>query len=1011
MRGLLFVLIIPTGSCLLPLYPLCLNRANDMKKIVYQKDKITHPRNSARFRQRIFASIAIPVFILSTVLGAILPSSGSASAATTLDDAPLKTKALSYTYLNSLRWCVANSSVSLKDDDFWGEGVGTRITDANAKAGKWFTDHAAWDIWRFEPHRAAASFLDPNVNDTDTDAGKTMCNSILNAAYKIWGYDTPIQLLCSFVSTRQNGSSCETGNGDFGKIDGLADALYTAVKKKVYGGDNPTLYMDKYKDQGGYPARYLYYERAFFDGCNAKESTTATGNFKYSGVRIISGDGASSTKDYEGLDHSTKRFVYTDRDGPSQLEKTCKEIADAMNTYADAYKAYALGNKGEEGAPGGGSGLDCSENPDIVGCEAGASSCVIDGVGWIVCTGANFMASVSDGIYSLISLMISTPAINVDTSSGTNGVYNAWTIMRSFANVAFVIVFLIIIFSQLTGVGVTNYGVKKTLPRLVVAAILVNLSFWISAIAVDVSNIAGKGIYDILSGVKDSMNIGISSNWGSIITALLAGSGIAIPTAAAGAVGVVAIGAIASTEGGGLALAFLAIPLVLAAVLAILILIFILIARQAMVIILIIISPLAFVAMLLPNTEKLFVMWRRTLVSLLLMYPIVSLIFGGAQIAGLAILSSAAGADPLLGGVYIITGQLVMVAPFFFLPVILRKFSGGNLESMAANITSKANKALSGVNKMSRAAGTKRMGRTWNRMKYGTNNSTKGGRVGSFLRGSASVAGQAGTKYDQFQDRNTLADDFLKKERGEATQNRLATDSAYALKITGGDQAKATKLQARAIAANRAEDLKTASSTLSDELAQVKSGTHPTHVGTNTDDFLQTRATSTAHAEIEQEAAMNEAVRQGRDKVVRALGANPAADQQALQRAIAAGGGSLAAKAPDLVKPASSAFGTIKGEELASFTASTAQKHIEYIEQLHSATQLPGATAADQQALETAVMSFNSAVTDISSNPTLQAKFGGDVGKEYEARIAALDPVLQNKLGAAAGIQQDGKIR
>lgn len=980
-----------------------------MKKILLKRGGNSTPARRGGLRHRFLAFTLLPVLIFSTVFGAFLPLNGSVSAAS-LDDAPLETKALSYTYLNALRWCVTNSSGNLKDDDFWGEGVGTRITDANAKAGKWFMDHTAWDAWRFEPHRAAASFLDPNVNNTDTDSGKTLCNSIVASGYKIWGYNSAIELLCSFVSTRQNGSSCETGNGDFGKINGLAGKLYDAVKSKAYGGKEPSLYMDKYSAQGGYPARYLFYQKAFFDGCNAKESSTATGSFKYDDIRIVSADGTSATKDYEGLDHGTKRFVYTDRDGPNQLEKTCKEIADAINTYADAYKAYRLDHKDEQGAADGG-GENCDADPTRPGCSDEASSCVIDGVGWIVCAGANFLASVGDSIYGLIEVMLSTPAINVDTSSGTNGVYNAWTIMRSFANVAFVIVFMIIIFSQLTGVGVSNYGVKKTLPRLVVAAILVNLSFWISALAVDVSNIAGAGIYDVLSGVKDSMNIGISSNWGSIITALIAGQTLAIGTAGAVVAGAAATGALVAS-GGGLALAFMAIPLVLGAVIALLILIFILIARQAMVIILIILSPLAFVAMLLPNTEKLFTQWRRTLMSLLLMYPIVSLIFGGAQIAGLAILSSAAATtNPVLGGVSIITGQMVMVAPFFFLPVILRKFSGGNIDSMAAQLSAKANRALSGVNKASRAAGSKRLGRTWNRMKYGTNNSTAGGRVGRFFRGTASVAGQAGTKYDQYKDRNAMTDEFLKKEHAEETQNRLATDGAYALKVTGGNQVKADKLQARAIAANRAEDLKTANSTLADELAQVKSGTHPTHVGTNTDDFLQARAMSTAHTEIEREAAMNEVVRQGRDKVVRALGSTPGVDQQALQRAIAANGASLVGKAPDLVKPAASAFGTVKGDELAGFTASTAQKHIEYIEQLHAATQLPGATQKDKDDLNAAVAAFNSAVIDISSNPTLQAKFGPDVGKAYEAKIATLDPTLQAALSSSAGIQSDGKIR
>ena len=51
-----------------------------------------------------------------------------------------------------------------------------------------------------------------------------------------------------------------------------------------------------------------------------------------------------------------------------------------------------------------------------------ASTCVVDGVGWIVCAVANFMATITDGMYEhVIANMLSVPPLNVDTADGENG--------------------------------------------------------------------------------------------------------------------------------------------------------------------------------------------------------------------------------------------------------------------------------------------------------------------------------------------------------------------------------------------------------------------------------------------------------------------------------------------------------------------------------------------------------------------------------------------------------------
>jgi len=553
--------------------------------------------------------------------------------------------------------------------------------------------------------------------------------------------------------------------------------------------------------------------------------------------------------------------------------------------------------------------------------------------------------------------------------------------MRNFANVGFVVGFLIIIFSQVTSLGVTNYGVKKTLPRLVIAAILVNLSYWISAIAVDVSNIAGAGIYDIMAGVKNNMNIGISANWGNIIAGLLGGGGIAV---AGGAVVVAAAGAVVAA-GGGTAILFLALPLLLSAVLAVVVAALILVARQALVVILIILSPLAFVALLLPNTEKLFDKWRSAIVSILVMYPIISIIFGGAQIAGFAILSTAGDTpDPLTTMLPIVIGQTVMVVPFFILPMLITKFSGDNLAGAAKSMMAKGKGLIGGASGASRKAGMSRFGRSLGRMKYG------GGAQNFVGRGVRRV----GRALDQNKDAYGMADSVLADDRQAATRARLGTDSSFATMAGAGSFEKGQEVASRATAAAEAEELKKALQPLIRSLASMNPEEKKAHLKSEAA-AGNTRSAAALHysASIGDSGFMREQLKNANDT------GNAELRRQA-NEAINANSGALLGKAPDLVKGAGNAFGNVKGADLANFSADTAEAYMQHL----------GSMTGPE--LSTAIDGFNSAVEDISKSADLQSKFSGDTGNALKTHAAKnLRPEVHESMGGFAAVQSDGKIR
>ena len=309
----------------------------------------------------------------------------------------------------------------------------------------------------------------------------------------------------------------------------------------------------------------------------------------------------------------------------------------------------------------------------VKGEESSYSSCSVGGIGWIICPVAVFLADAMDNIFNFVSGFLDVqPSVIGDPN---NDLYLAWNIMRSIANVAFIIAFLIIIYSQLTNAGVSNYGLKKLLPRLVVASVLVNLSFFVTAIAVDISNILGHSIQDILIQIRQgTFNID-EDTWSESTTAWADVTGFILSGGAA--VGGIITFSLASAGSGGVI--YLLLPLLVGLVLTVLFVLIILAARQAIIIILIVISPLAFVAYLLPNTEKWFDKWRDLFMTMLIFFPAFSLVFGGSQLAGGIIIQNANNVGSILMMVF---GLAVQVAPLVITPLLL-KLSGGLLGKIA----------------------------------------------------------------------------------------------------------------------------------------------------------------------------------------------------------------------------------------------------------------------------------------------------------------------------------------
>lgn len=376
--------------------------------------------------------------------------------------------------------------------------------------------------------------------------------------------------------------------------------------------------------------------------------------------------------------------------------------------------------------------------------SGGASSCTIEGVGWILCPVLNFTGHIVDAAYDFVASLLQVQPLV--TTGGTSGAYQAWTVMRSIANVAFVIAFLIIIFSQLTGIGVSNYGVKKLLPRLVIAAILVNISFYICSIAIDASNIIGASIRSVFTNIGTKIPAVTTSGIGSLNTD-------------AGWTGV--IGGILAATATGTVLYYAGlsalIPALLAVLVAIVTVFVVLVLRQALLILLIVVAPLAFVAYLLPNTEDLFTKWRKLLTTLLLMYPIIAGIFGASALASTIVMN---GANGPYQTVIQIMGMCIAILPLALTPVVMR--TAGGMLNRFGGIVNNVNKGP--IDRLRKTSEKYREGRANLRNSRALAGQSQLGR-GAFVRWRNRRAAIAGSRQSEVSHANTeyLADQIQKK--------------------------------------------------------------------------------------------------------------------------------------------------------------------------------------------------------------------------------------------------------
>ena len=573
----------------------------------------------------------------------------------------------------------------------------------------------------------------------------TGSENFLNALTALTGYDRNVAEKNAYIKYRKYSDwikGCVDGEATSKSDNTWKVSVVNTDAKKV-----DTIYKPKGKTEYMYGSS-IYSTKPEFS-CKSIESELAIAAKKY--LHVLKTNAVDTA--CAGL---AGKELEACKDGASH--KSNSKYCEDSYTEPDKINACKQGQSAKIEAPAEGDG------------EEEKNSCGIDGIGWLVCPVMNFVASLNDAAYSAISGFLDIkPAILSD--SGASGAKQGWEFFRNIANAIFAVIFLWVIFSQISNVGVSNYGIKKILPRLIIGALLVNLSYYLCQIFVDLSNILGHTLKDALESGAGGVGTGSeATGWGSAIAATIVGVG-----------GVVAFAALA-----------VGIPTLVAGFFAIMTVFIILVVRQAGIILLVAISPVAFAAWLLPNTEDLFKKWMKMLRGLLLVFPIISLLYGAGKLAG-AILISSATVDPNNPDE---TMQLVALAATT-MPLIATPFVLQNSLSSLGSIGAKIGRM--GANAHSRFAGN-----------------IKGAAKG---RVENSVIGDTKRKYS----------DFMNRKRASRRTGKFATwrDNSPLGQFMGWDKGGA---RARATVAKAFEsDVENASTMLqgmtSDKIANIANGT------------------------------------------------------------------------------------------------------------------------------------------------------------------------------------------
>lgn len=290
---------------------------------------------------------------------------------------------------------------------------------------------------------------------------------------------------------------------------------------------------------------------------------------------------------------------------------------------------------------------------------------------WLICPAIDAMGGLTDGLVDLFEGQLSfTVSQNLGNADSQTRVRTTWALMKNLASAFLVIIMLLMVFAQAFGGGPMDaYTVKKMLPRLVIAVIAIQISWYIFAWVIDFVNAIGNGIADLLFlpfGGSGNMHLG------NLFDNAKVGAEFTGP---AGWLGMAAI------IGFGIADLPMLLIILLGAVVALVAALVTLMFRKILIIMLLILVPLALLAWILPGTQRYWKMWWDNFIKVLFMFPlVVTLVAAGRIFAYVAGTQDNGDFGGFLNFLMVMVGYF---GPLFIIPKTFKW--GGQMMQMAGN--------------------------------------------------------------------------------------------------------------------------------------------------------------------------------------------------------------------------------------------------------------------------------------------------------------------------------------
>lgn len=435
-----------------------------------------------------------------------------------------------------------------------------------------------------------------------------------------------------------------------------------------------------------------------------KDNPDSSGYYYYK-VPFTSTNGKTADMIYKTSKGNEKVWVAATNNSEGALvEVSCSDIGswlqnnksafDKFAKYAsehkDEQKELSVGDTPEKSADA------TAQSTEDAGEQKEEKTCTseLTGIGWFICPVIDKLAGFADSVWGMLEEYLITSPLQA-----TGNTYDAWKTMRDLANVLLALVFILIIISQVSNVGISNYGIKKMLPRFIIAAVAVNISYFVIQVIVDAANILGSTLLGIITAPIQNMDYK-DVGWGALLAAILASGGTAAGATIVG--GTIA----ASVFGIGTLFMFVLmaiVPGVIGIVSGLLALVF----RSAVIPVLAILAPLAFAAWILPNTQSVFDKWKKVFTGMVFLYPLAAVYYGGLKLLAFSALinKDAAVIQQLMALALLFAGTFVILGMALKSNAII-----GNLMGRANGLLNKASApALNAGNKFAkRRAGMKR---------------------------------------------------------------------------------------------------------------------------------------------------------------------------------------------------------------------------------------------------------------------------------------------------------------